>query len=255
MYRYALLGLLQGLTEFLPVSSSGHLVLAQRLLGLDPPGVALEAVLHLATLAAVVVYFHRSLGQLARGLISPAGGAERRYIGSLILGTFPIAVVGYLFRESIEGAFASPGTVGWMLLVTAAALGLAGWGARRARREELRLGDALLVGLAQAVALLPGASRSGLTISAGILLGVSPKQATRFSFLLALPALLGAGLLTLLEAPPTLAPGEAVGLASAGLVALISGLVAIHLLLRLLRRLPWFSLYCLVLGLIVLTTA
>lgn len=255
MYRYALLGLLQGLTEFLPVSSSGHLVLAQRLLGLDPPGVALEAVLHLATLAAVIGYFHRSLGQLARGLVGPASGAERRYIGSLLLGSFPVGVVGYLFRESVQGAFTSPSTVGWMLLVTAAALGLAGWGARRARREELRLGDAFLVGLAQAVALLPGASRSGLTISAGILLGVSPQEATRFSFLLALPALLGAGLFSLLQAPPAPAPGEAAGLAWAGLMALISGVAAIHLLLRLLRRLPWFALYCLALGLVILTTA
>ncbi len=255
MYRYALLGLLQGFTEFLPVSSSGHLVLAQHLLGLDPPEVALEAVLHLATLVAVVGYFHRALRELARGLVSPGGGTERSYLGSLALGTLPIAVVGYLFREGIKGAFTSPSTVGWMLLVTAAALGLAGWRASRARREELRPLDAFVVGLAQAVALLPGASRSGLTISAGILRGVSPQEAARFSFLLSLPALLGAGLLALLEAPPPLAPGEAEGLALAGLMALISGLAAIHLLLRLLRRLPWFALYCLVLGLLILITA
>jgi len=216
--------------------------------------VALEAVLHLATLVAVVGYFHRALRELARGLVSPGGGAERSYIGSLALGTLPIAVVGYLFREGIKGAFTSPSTVGWMLLVTAAALGLAGWRARRARREELRPLDAFVVGLAQAVALLPGASRSGLTISAGILRGVSPQEAAQFSFLLSLPALLGAGLLALLEAPP-LAPGEAEGLALAGLMALISGLAAIHLLLRLLRRLPWFALYCLVLGLLILITA
>lgn len=255
MYRYALLGLIQGLTEFLPVSSSGHLVVAQRLLGLDPPGVALEAVLHLATLVAVVGYFHRPLGRLARGLVSPRGGAERRYFGFLALGTLPIALVGYLTRGLIEGAFTSPTTVGWMLLLTAGALGVAGWRARRAHREELRPGDAFLVGLAQAVALLPGASRSGLTISAGILRGVSPQQAGRFSFLLALPALAGAGLLTLLQAPPALTPGEAGGLVLAGLVALASGLAAIHLLLRLLRRLPWFALYCLVVGLLILMTA
>ena len=247
MYRYLLLGLLQGLAEFLPVSSSGHLVLAQRLLDLDPPGTALEGVLHLATLAAVLLYFRRDLLRLTRGALT-GGEEERRYLGLLVIGTLPIALAGYLARDALQGAFASPTLTGAMLLVTGLILAGGSLAWARARRPRLCLRDALAVGIAQAAALLPGISRSGITISAGMASGLTPREAARFSFLLSLPAVAGAGALSLAEA--NLAPGEAMGLALGGMAALGSGLLAIRFLLQLLLRgrLWWFSLYCLAVG-------
>lgn len=248
MIRYALLGLVQGLTEFLPVSSSGHLALGQALLRLESPGLALEAAVHLGTLGAVLLYFGRDLLALAGGLATDR--AARRYALLLALGTLPVALVGLLLGEVLEGAFASPSAVGGALLGTSLLLGLGAWAARRARRETVTVGDAGAVGLAQALALLPGISRSGATVAAGLLRGLSPASAARFSFLLSIPAIGGASALALVRAvrEPGLSPG---GLALAGGCAFGSGLLAIHVFLSLLRRgkLWPFALYCTALGL------
>jgi undecaprenyl-diphosphatase len=250
VYRYVLLGLLQGLTEFLPVSSSGHLVLAQRLLGLDSPGVALEAALHLGTLLAVVIYFWGDVARLAAGSLRPSGREERRYVLFLALATLPIALAGFLGRDLLERAFSSPRLVGALLLVTA--LVLAAASLLSPRRRGVVLGDAIWVGIAQVAALLPGISRSGITISAGLLRGLSPEEAARFSFLLSIPAVAGAGVLGLLDGGGQ--AGEGAGLLVGALVALASGLGAIHFLLRLLYRgrLWWFSVYCLAVGIVAL---
>lgn len=248
MIRYALLGLVQGLTEFLPVSSSGHLALGQALLGVESPGLALEAAVHLGTLGAVLLYFGGDLLALAGGLATDR--AARRYVLLLALGTLPVALVGLLLGEVLEGAFASPRAVGGAFLGTALLLGLGAWAARRARRETVTVGDAGAVGVAQALALLPGISRSGATVAAGLLRGLSPASAARFSFLLSIPAIGGASALALARAvgEPGLSPG---GLALAGGCAFASGLLGIHVFLSLLRRgkLWPFALYCTALGL------
>ncbi len=249
--EFALLGLVQGLTEFLPVSSSGHLVLAQEILGWSPPGLVLEAVVHLATLVAVILYFRKEVSQLALAL-TRGGSQERRYVALIALGTLPVVVVGLTVRAAVERAFASPGLTGGMLLVTASALMLADRRARQATDTSPTPGHALSMGLAQAVALLPGISRSGVTISAGINTGLRPIPAARFSFLLSIPALLGAGLWELATATTrgSLTNTEIWGLAFAGVVAMLSGLVAIRLLLIAVRRrrLRWFALYCALAG-------
>lgn len=247
MIRYALLGLLQGLTEFLPVSSSGHLVLARIALGVDAPGATVEAAAHLGTLVAVVLFFRRDLGSLARGLLREGEG--RGYAGRLVVATMPLVVAGFLARGAIERAFGAPAFVGGMLLVTALALAIADRAATRSRRDTVRVGDALAVGLAQAAALLPGISRAGATVAMGIGLGLRPIQAARFSFLLAIPAIGGASVVALGGAVG--GPGAAwAGLAVTAGCAFASGLLAIRLFLRIVRAgVLWpFALYCALLG-------
>ncbi len=252
MTYYVLLGIVQGITEFLPVSSSGHLVLAQWLLGWSPPGVALEAVVHLGTLVAVLVFFRRDLYRLLRA-VTRGGGKERAYIGLLVLGTVPVVALGLTARGAVERAFGAPSLVGAMLLLTAAALIIGDLCASRAQRSEPRVSNALAAGLGQALALLPGVSRSGTTISAGIASGLRPMEAARFSFLLSIPAILGAGVWELFLEPgrPPLSPEESWGMVVAGVAALLSGLVAIRLLLLVVRRrrLRWFAGYCVLVGL------
>ena len=250
MLRYLALGLLQGLTEFLPVSSSGHLVLAKALLGLHPPGVALEGALHLGTLVAVLVYFRGDIRALIRGCLQGKRDSWV-YIGFLGLATVPAVAVGLLLRERIEGAFSSVPTVGSALLLTAVLLLAADRLSWRAVRREVGVGSAVAVGLAQAASLVPGISRSGSTISAAILSGTRPATAARFSFLLSIPVILGAGGLSLWQGANQGIPrDEALGLLVGGVVAALSGLLAIRVLLVLLdrRRLSWFALYCFLLG-------
>jgi undecaprenyl-diphosphatase len=255
MIRYALLGLVQGLTEFLPVSSSGHLVIGERLLGLHPPGVLLEAFLHLGTLGAVLWVFRADLAELALALTRRGTIERRKEIGFLIAGTIPIVVAGLLFRSVADAVFSSLAVVGGGLLFTALALVAAERLRARATRREPRFVDSVVVGIAQALALLPGVSRSGVTISAGVSRRIEPSRAARFSFLLSIPALLGAALLNLWDASAGGGwSGDWGGIAVGTAVAFVVGILGVHALLSIVRRsrLWFFSIYCAGVGLSVL---
>lgn len=206
-FEAILLGVVQGLTEFLPISSSGHLVLFQHLLGFRQPEIFFDICLHVGTLAAISTVFFREILSILntvvhlRGRARAAGGLKKLYLtdeavrlAALILfGSIPTALLGLLFRQHAERIFTSVTLVGVMLLLTGCLL----WFTRRVAPTgrpllALTVKDALLVGLAQGVAILPGISRSGATISAALFIGVDRKTAGRYSFLLSIPAILGA---------------------------------------------------------------
>jgi len=236
--QYLLLGVVQGLTEFLPVSSSAHLALVQWLLGFDPPGVLLEVFLHLGTVAAVVVVFRSDIADLFRAL-SRRGTLERRKeIGFLIVATIPIAVVGFLARGRIDEAFASLRLMGIGWLVVGLLLLFVDRASRRARTRSLSFVDAVTIGATQAASLLPGFSRSGLTIGAGVLRGVECGKAVRFSFLLSIPALVGAAVLNLAEAGASggLGQVEWYGVLLGAGAAFLVGLAAARILLGVVAR-------------------
>ncbi|MHB0885653.1 MAG: undecaprenyl-diphosphate phosphatase [Bacillota bacterium] len=249
----AILGVVQGLTEFLPVSSSAHLVILDNLLGVRQPTMSLAIFLHLGTLLAVVtVYFRRLLGILV-GMFT--GRREGRLGWFIVIGSIPAAVLGLALKDVFARAFASVLVSGVMLLVTGAILFWSGRLARGRRDERsMTAGDALVVGAFQAVAILPGISRSGSTIAGGLWRGIEPKLAADFSFLLSVPAVLGAGLLDIREA---LKGGEALDLRAlilgAGL-SFIFGYIAIKWLIAVVRRgrLEAFAYYCWAVGLAVI---
>ena len=262
-----MLGLVQGLTEFLPVSSSGHLVLVQHLLGITTPQVLFDVVVHLGTLFAVVVAVWRDVVAVVRGVLAwpsglgrtPVDGAKAqdgRLAVWVALGTVPAALVGLFLADPVEALFGSVRVVGAALLVTAGLLVAAERApAGSATLAEVGPGRALVIGLAQAVAVVPGISRSGATISAGMMAGVEREAAARFSFLLSVPTIAGAGVLVALKgaAGELASPGVGplvVGFASAAL----AGYAAIRLLLATLRRgrLRWFAAYVAVVGALVL---
>jgi undecaprenyl-diphosphatase len=242
------LGLVQGLTEFLPVSSSGHLVVAETAFGLSTPGVLVEVVLHVATLLAVFIVYRERLWQLAAGVLR-GRPAEWNYVGLLAIGTIPAALVGLLFSDWVERAFDSLITVGIDFLVTAAILWSTRW-TDRGGVTNPSIAAAGGIGLAQALAVFPGVSRSGSTIAAATWLGMDPVSAAEYSFLLAIPAITGAAVLQI-PAISRDALGVSLGpLAFGFAVALVSGIFAIRALVALLRRGGFyrFAPYCLALG-------
>lgn len=238
-------GLIQGLTEFLPVSSSGHLVLIPALLDRPGPDLATNAMLHLGTLGAVLVYYRADIAGMAK-FDRPA----RKLITLILIGTIPAVVLGLLFEDKIEEFVSEPTKVAFMLIVTGAVL-LATTQLRLGDRRTEDIGplDGLLTGLAQSLALIPGISRSGMTISAGLARGMERTEAARFAFLLGIPVIAGAGSLEIVD---VLRSGESipstvwVGVVVAGL----SGYAAIAVLLKLLTRvgLAPFGLYCVTFG-------
>jgi undecaprenyl-diphosphatase len=249
-----ILGFLQGVTEFLPVSSSAHLVVGQELLGVQQPGMLMEVALHLGTLLSVVVYFRHDLAKLIRGslLAGPVGSAARREVGYLALATLPAVVVALTLADPVSAAFENIALVGAMLLVTSVVLVTSRFTHSREGAQITWL-VALIIGSAQAVAILPGISRSGITIVAGLWLGLGGLAAARFSFLMAVPAILGAGLLQLLEVVQSgIAPTA--GLAAGLVVAAVTGYAVIAWLLDIIRkrRLYLFSGYTTLLGLTVI---
>jgi len=242
-----LLGILQGLTEFLPVSSSGHLVLAQEVLGVKQPGVSFEVLLHLGTLLAVLIYFRSQLALLVRSIFDANMKRERAIVGYLVIGTIPAGLAGLLFKDFFERAFSNPAITSLMLLVT----GLILLSTRFFKTGGKRVGvlSAVIIGIGQAVAILPGISRSGTTIAAGMVSGVKPSEAAEFSFLLAIPAILGA---TVLKSKELLAlTSDFLGQYLVGTVfSFLFGLVAVYVVLAVVRRgkLDYFAYYCFAAG-------
>jgi len=240
-----LAGVVQGLTEFLPVSSSGHLVILHDVLGLEAfDNVLFDVVMHLATLAVLLVAFRRELGRLLSGfwasLVRPAWKNEfgQRLPWLILGGTVPVAVAGFLFDDVIERTLRTlPVVAGALVLVGLLFIIAERFAAQRRGFASATWKDALAIGMAQAVSLVPGVSRSGLTIVAGLGRGMKRDEAARFSFLLSIPAVLGAGLKKVLEVGDwSQADLLALGLGFAA--AFVSGLIAINSFLRFLGRHP-----------------
>jgi len=241
------MGIVQGLTEFLPISSSGHLIILPSLLGWRDPfidSLAFSVVLHIGTLAALVTYFWRDwLVLVPAGLAlirdrSTRGDRHRRLALNIAISTVPAAIAAVLLSDWIEGNVRQPGLVALMLVVGAAILWLADrWGSKLLRIDGLGAPHALLIGAAQAFALIPGISRSGISISAGLFVGLGRADAARFSFLMATPIIAGAGLFELRKlAGGGAGPGDHLVPVVVGLLAAaIAGFLAIHVLLRYLR--------------------
>jgi undecaprenyl-diphosphatase len=247
LWQGAILGLVQGLTEFLPVSSSGHLVLVEALTGVKTPGVFVEVTLHVATLGSVLVVYGRRLWAIAVGTVQGRPDA-RRYLGLLVLGTLPAGAIGVLFHRTVEAHFHSLAFVGAAFMVTGVVL----WSTRRlagGRREPTGAG-ALGVGAAQAFAILPGISRSGSTVSAALWAGLTPADAAEFSFLLAVPVIAGAALLEGRQMIVDIARVGSVPLGVSFGVAFVSGIASIRLLVALLRRGRFYAFapYCWAVG-------
>lgn len=259
-----LLGVLQGITEFIPVSSSGHLVLAQELLNISHEGdIYFEVFVHFGTLLSVIVAFRKEVRAilLALGaLLKSPRDFVRLYNTNeflrfglfIVIGSIPAAVIGLMYEHQIENLFADPKLVAVMLMVTGLIIFLTRFVDPK-KSAAVGLVSSIIIGCAQAVAIVPGISRSGSTISAALFSGVSRENSAKFSFLLAVPVIFGATLLetnALIASPPSLNKLLTIGVATA--VAAISGYYAIMVLLGILRkrRFSWFSYYCFVMGIL-----
>ena len=254
------LAVVQGVTEFLPISSSGHLILASWLFDWPDQGIVFDAAVHVGTLVAVVIYFRRQWMQLISGLASDQpvevddSGAtlKARTLAILIIvGTIPLVIGGLLAKDSVEATFRTPETVGWLLIVTAIALAAGELFGKSARRlDDIGKYEAWIIGAAQILAVFPGVSRSGLTMVAGLGFGMTRAAAARFSMLLATPAIAGAGLLIAIDA---LTGTEDVDWGSAALGAVLSAITAYFVIAGLMKLLKSgsfrpFIVYCAVVG-------
>jgi len=248
-----ILGLVQGLTEFLPVSSSGHIELGKAILGVESADNLMFSVLvHTATMLSIVVVFRKDIWQLITQGLRFEWNPETRFIVLILISMIPTGIVGLLFESQIEQFFDGRIMfVGFMLLITALIL----YSTRLVKRNDKEVSylKALIIGLAQTVAVLPGISRSGATIGTALLLGVERNAATRFSFLMVVPPIAGATLIKLkdLFANPAVYSQEIVPLGIGFVAAFISGVIACSWMLALVRRgnIYYFSIYCLIIGL------
>jgi len=243
-----ILGTIQGLTEFLPISSSGHLVLAQHYLGISVPGNMFEIIVHIGTMFSVIVVFRQDLIKLIGTL---KNRSTIIYILAIIIGTIPAAFIGLLFKDQIINVFDNVKLVSLALIITGIILILTRFIILKNR--SFKFSSGIIMGLAQALAIIPGISRSGFTIAAGLLTGMRRDEVAKFSFLLSIPAIAGAGILTYLD----LGPGESFTLNPAILFtgfisSFLVGLGALYWLLKWLEsgKFHLFGLYCLGLGII-----
>lgn len=253
-----ILGVVQGITEFVPISSSGHLVIARDILGLHTPhALAFDVLLHFATACAVLVYFRRDIHEIVQSFFakkeeSSEQAKPRVLLWALVIGTIPAAFIGIFFEGLIEAHTRSVSVVIVTLLIGSLLFIAAEWWGRH--RGELTAKKGLWIGLFQVLAFIPGFSRSGATISGGMLVGLSREAATRFAFLLSLPVLLGAGVLKGIELIRIGFPqSELVSLIVGGVVAFIVGLGALHFMIQFLKRhtLYVFVVYRVLLALVV----
>ncbi len=254
LFQMLVLALVQGITEFLPISSSGHLVLTSNLLCWPDQGLMIDVAVHVGTLVSVLVYFWRETVTMVTGflhLLTLRGGPAARLVGNVIIGTIPVVIVGLLMKDFISENLRNVEIIAWSTLVFGILLwvsdrvGLTLW-----RVEDLRLPTALMIGIAQVLALIPGTSRSGITMTAGRFLGMERAEAARFSLLLSIPTILAAGLVVGKDAYDQ---GQLVfggDIMIAAILAFISGLIAIAVMMRWLKFAGFgiFAAYRIILG-------
>jgi len=249
-FEALLLGVLQGITEFLPISSSGHLVIGQHILGIEVPGNAFEIVVHLGSLLSIVIVFRKEIATLIQTINRRS---TQLYLLTLIIATIPAVIVGIIWKESIEKTFENIGFVSIMLMFTGVLLFITKF--IKKGSKEVNPGKGFLIGIIQAIAILPGISRSGFTISMGLLAGLSPTRAMSFSFLLAIPAISGAGILMGVE---MISNESQFSLSwpvilSGFISSFIVGWISLRWLAGILNsgKLYWFGYYCVAMALII----
>ena len=238
-------GIVQGITEFLPVSSSGHLVILHNYFGYKQPQLLFDIFLHIGTLFAVLIYFRRDIINVIT--------KERRLLWLVVIGSVPTAIIGFAFKDIFKALFTDVKMVGIMLFVTAGFLFAAEWAVKKREKISasgisLRWPKALIIGIVQGISIIPGISRSGSTISSGLLLKLDKKEAIRFSFLLAIPAIIGALLLDMFDGASKIIITPQV--VAGALTSFLVGLAAIYILIKAVsnNRLKIFGIYCLLAG-------
>jgi len=243
------LGIVQGLTEWLPVSSSGHLVIVQQILKMNVP-LLFDVMLHFGTLLAVIVFFWEDILKILKSLFTlDFKSKEGKLIIFIIVGTVPVALIGFIFHDIIESFFSNLLAVGISLIITGIILLLT---KKSEGKKEVTLLDSMLIGIAQAFSLIPGISRSGTTISTGLFREINKETVFKFSFLLSIPAIIGANLLELIKNPIT--ETDVLPLFVCVITAAIIGYLSLKILYRMLKKgkFYYFSFYCFILGLLVL---
>lgn len=254
------LGLIQGLTEYLPVSSSGHLTIASHLFGIEgEENLAFTVAVHVATVFSTLVVLWKEIAWIFRGLFRFQYNDETRYVANIVVSMIPVGIVGVFFKDKVEEVFGSGLViVGAMLIVTALLLTFSYYAKPRAK-ENISIKDAFIIGLAQAVAVLPGLSRSGSTIATGLLLGNNKARLAQFSFLMVIPPILGEALLDtvkMVKHGTAAVMGEiSLGVLAVGFIAAFaSGCVACKWMINIVKRgkLVYFSIYCAIVGVITL---
>ncbi|OOV86569.1 undecaprenyl-diphosphate phosphatase [Oceanospirillum linum] len=258
-FQVTFLALLQGLTEFLPISSSGHLILPSQLFGWADQGLAFDVAVHVGTLLAVMLYFYRDICQMTKAWFASVFQQQRSQQSlmawGVIFATIPACIMGELFNGVIEQSLRAT----WIIAVTTLLFGVLLWwadirGSRKRGESDFTIKDAIWIGLAQTLALIPGTSRSGITITAGLMLGLNRKTAARFSFLLSIPLIMAAGLLKGAELYQTGTEAQIGHTLVGGLIAFGAALACIHIFLHLLDRIGMlpFVIYRLILGTVLL---
>jgi undecaprenyl-diphosphatase len=256
LIKAMVLGIVQGLTEFLPISSSGHLVIGSKLMNFQEQGVVFDVFVHLGTLLAVVVVFRKELIEMIKAPFALLQGDKSESVRNfffldvyIIVATLPAVAVGLFLKDSVESLFGNIMIVYLMLIVTGIIMIISRYLPQK--DKPITWGRSLLVGCAQACAILPGLSRSGSTIFAGMVLGIDREKIARFSFIMSIPAILGAAMLQLGDFMTNpLGSGALVNIGAGAVMAAVSGYFAIKLLLDIIRRnrLQWFGYYCLLIS-------
>lgn len=249
------LAVLQGLTEFLPISSSAHLILVPIITGWQDQGLAFDVAVHVGTLSAVIIYFRHTLATISYDWMRSV--QQRKKVGdsnlawAVLFGTIPVGLAGLLLGDYIETALRSPLVIAITTILFGLLLGWADWQGKRQRTEhQLTWKDVLIVGIAQAIALIPGTSRSGITMTAGLILGLNRQAAAHFSFLLSVPVIILAGGLKTIELIESGVNTDWIALFIGAAISAVSAYICIHLFLKLLERMGMlpFVIYRLLLG-------
>ena len=246
-----ILGLIQGLTEFLPVSSSGHLAIAKALFDIETQDLAFEIAVHAATVLSVVVVFWKDIVALLKGLFKFKYNDETKYVLMILISMIPVFIVGVFFKDKVEAIFGTGlFVVGCALLITALLLAFSQ--VRKPGHHHLNYRRAFIIGCAQAIAVIPGLSRSGATIATGLMMGIKREDVTRFSFLMVLIPILGEAFLDLVGGGISSSAAGVLPIALGFITAFVSGVFACKVMIELVKKasLGWFAAYCMIVGML-----